>query len=55
MIAKNHSNTPSSFFNIAQAFIKQKRYERRIVPSWQKYRSTVVKKSFHHGGTIFSP
>lgn len=48
MIAKNHSTHLLLFFNIAQAFIKQKRYERRIVPSWQKYCSTVVKKSFHH-------
>ena len=34
--------------------IKEKKCYSLIVPLWRKYHSIVWKKSFHHGGTIFS-
>ena len=34
--------------------IKEKKCYSLIIPPWRKYRSIVWKKSFHHGGTIFS-
>ncbi len=34
--------------------IKEKKCYSLIIPPWRKYHSTTEKKSFHHGGTIFS-